>query len=301
MTAEHSTATAPVQTPPKRSRRLVYPLLFLHIPKTAGTTIHYILNNNYRWRFDGFRFIGIYTNTAYKKSQLFADLAPEKRRRIKLIKGHLHFDTFKNNYPGEITCFTFLRDPVKRCISGYNFIRQNTVHPFHKQAVENNYTLKEILQQGFLPQLDNGQVRFLSSSQHLEFGQVNEETYRKALQVFDTHFELFGLCERFDESILHLSRRLGWRHPHYLKANATDKQKSIMEFDGETMQLLQHYNRYDALLYAHARKKFDAAISAYGERFQEDLAHYRRVNERQAPVRRLVRKVINVILRVKHL
>ncbi|MCW3086361.1 MAG: hypothetical protein JWP12_3727 [Bacteroidetes bacterium] len=275
--------------PPRQARSLVFPVLFLHIPKTAGSTMQNIINENYRWRF-----LKIHTNNLYRDPGVFTKLSVAERQKIKVIKGHINFNAYLENYPGEITCFTFLRDPIKRCISDFNFIRQDKVHFFHKRLEEGKYTLKDLLKEGPVRQFDNCHVRMLASAHELEFGGVNEEIYQRALKKFDTHFELFGICERFDESLIHFKRSLGWNFPLYLKTNVTNKKQSVLEFDEETNQLLLQYNHYDILLYEYACKKFDAVIRSYPADFQKEVQRFQKLNKRHAPFRRIFRKIVGL-------
>ncbi len=272
----------------KQSKALVAPILFLHIPKTAGTTMQYIIDGKYKWRS-----MKTLTNNRYKHSVDFEKLSLQEKKKIKVIKGHLKFSSYINDYPGEITCFTILRDPYKRSVSAFNFLRQHKNHPFNAQLVKENYSLKEILKGGYIKQLDNCHVRFLASAQELKFGLVNEETYKTALKNFDTYFQLFGISERFDESLIHFKRHLNWSFPFYIPTNISNKKKSVLEFDEETNQLLAHYNQYDQMLYEYACKKFDAVIKLYGNDFTEEVKRFQRLNKLQAPLRNAIRRLIH--------
>ena len=95
------------------------PILFLHIPKTAGTTVHQILNNEYRG-------LPSFSISHPDQISIFEKLSKEERWKIKVLKGHFVFgaDAY---YSEPTTYFTFLREPIKRSISSFNYLKSN--HP----------------------------------------------------------------------------------------------------------------------------------------------------------------------------
>jgi CRISPR/Cas system CMR-associated protein Cmr1 (group 7 of RAMP superfamily) len=158
--------------------------------------------------------------------------------------------------------------------------------------------MKDILKGGYLKNFDNCHVRFLAGANELEYGKVNQETYELALKNFDEYFEIFGITERFDESLVYLKRKLNWWPPFYANANVTKKKSSIKEFDEETYQLLNKYNRYDLMLYDHACKKFDAIVKSQGESFAKEVKRFQKLNTLQTPLRRVVRNVWKFLQRI---
>lgn len=91
------------------------PLYFLHIPKTAGSSLKY-------WLADLFapgEVLETYTLSGLEQA------LPEKINYYRFYSGHLGFALY--DFLGDrtlIDTFTWLRDPAKREISQYNFIRQ---------------------------------------------------------------------------------------------------------------------------------------------------------------------------------
>ena len=103
------------------------PIIFLHIPKTAGSTVHKILHNEYKG-------LKHFLCVNYKEIELFEKLSIEEKKEIKIIRGHLPFGVHEN-YPGAITYFTFFRNPIKRSISDFNYLYHYKKLPFHAQMV----------------------------------------------------------------------------------------------------------------------------------------------------------------------
>ncbi|NNC86795.1 MAG: sulfotransferase family 2 domain-containing protein, partial [Bacteroidia bacterium] len=103
-------------------------LVFLHIPKCAGSTFLFILNHQYKKlpRFD-------VAQTAPNKSneQLLSELSEVEREKIHLIRGHVLFKIHKHLI-GTTKYITFLRHPVSRVVSLYHFMKntpQNRLYP----------------------------------------------------------------------------------------------------------------------------------------------------------------------------
>jgi len=85
------------------------PLIFIHKPKTAGTTFHFILSREYKdcasyW---------LPSNNAGSGEKYLADLSLETREAIKLLRGYMYYglDKYLSGSPRYIT---FLRNPVSR-------------------------------------------------------------------------------------------------------------------------------------------------------------------------------------------
>jgi hypothetical protein len=86
-------------------------LCFLHIPKTAGTSISSILSG---WHPDELIFQGG-NNLDYDK------YSKEEISEYQLYKGHIQLEYAKANLPCDTSFVTLLRDPIERAISLYYF------------------------------------------------------------------------------------------------------------------------------------------------------------------------------------
>src|SRR3954464_71276 len=115
------------------------PFLFLHIPKTAGSTFQSIINGQYRFK-KAYNFYGAKENREWEK------LSDEEKIKFKVVKGH--FDFSESFYPGKCTYFTFFRDPAKRIISHYHYMGSSETHAFYKEMNAQKYSLKQMLENG---------------------------------------------------------------------------------------------------------------------------------------------------------
>lgn len=230
-------------------------VIFLHIPKAGGTTLNGVINQQYRknrtFRFDGIN----------KKNEL-VKLTECKRRNLQLIRGHFAFGLHKYlSCPS--TYFTLLREPVKREISHYHYVRRSSyLKGFNK--VQN-----QSLEQFILESEGNLQTRLLYGLSNVKVHNDNG-ILKVAKQHLDQHFSVIGLVERFDESLILLQDAFGWSTPIYVKQNITSqRQSNSQSISNSTIELIQERNAMDIKLYEYAKEKFEQQIDSLGERFEQ--------------------------------
>jgi hypothetical protein len=216
---------------------------FVHINKTGGTTIKFILRNS-TW----FRHCDL---------QTLCHNAVADRRDIDFaqkifffgfnsIAGH-SLQPWVDDLPAELTYFTMLRDPLQRCLSHYQHVKRARMKSgrditFEEFMCNENYT--------------DRQVRHIAGTADIE----------KAKQLLKNRFFFVGLMERFDESMLILEKlfpyplRLHYQPRHVAKDN-TAKQEVLD--NPASRELLHRGNQLDIELYSFVR---DELYLAYRER-----------------------------------
>jgi hypothetical protein len=262
-------------------------VIFLHIGKTAGTTIRQILRKQYpsdetllirnrplRAERPGDR------PTRELTINYFASLPEAQRSRPSLILGHTIFGLHRY-VPRPATYFTLLRDPVGLTISQYNYVARNANHPLHDAA--SFRSLEAYVTSGVTLEADNSQTRAIAGDTTTPFGGCSEEMLALARANIEEHFAVVGLVERFDESLVLLQRAFGWERPYYVQANVTVKKEPVTD---RTRALIREQNRFDIDLYAWAAERFRRIIEETPG-FAEDLARFQRSNRLRAPWGRL--------------
>jgi hypothetical protein len=157
--------------------------------------------------------------------------------------------------------FIFLREPVKRCVSHYQFLRHNrrTKLDFHTWV------------QG----RDNYQTRFLGRRHDLPSQQ--KVTADQAIEVLENHVEFVGLTERFDESLVLLK---SWSNEpsldiRYRSRNVApdNRIKKRILSDAATVDMLEQMHQEDAKVYRYARDViFPRQAKQYGADLDDQLA-----------------------------
>jgi hypothetical protein len=261
-------------------------VLFVHIPKTAGTSLNRILRLKYGlWPptnlFDLQTTFGYnqYGDGPTERLEKIASLHPAEAARIRLIHGHFGFGIHEY-VTRPYVYLTFLRDPVERVISSYHQLRRG------QQFDDDALSLADFLDQGeryfesFY--IDNGHVRALAGAQGLHnnrpFGTVRDDLLDQAKHNLKTQPFFVGISERFDESLLLLKRAMGWRTCYYARANVAPRRKRYDDVAPDVRARLRELTRYDQRLYDWACQHFEAQIKAMGTDFEEEVAWFRRVN-----------------------
>jgi hypothetical protein len=257
-------------------------LIFLHIPKTGGSTLSKILERHYpraqTVRLDG-------SNNAR-----FKTLPTAQRERYSLIQGHLHFGLHRF-VPRACTYITFLRRPVERVLSFYYYARSTPDHYLYPLLAAERLDLKTLFAGELTLELCNEQTRLLAGDGWEDPQRVvTRAALERAQANLRSHFRVVGLLEEFDASLLLLRRVFGWDFPFYVKENVTKEKPDDTSLDAETRRLVEDANGLDLELYEYARDLFDEQRRAAGDSFAADLCHFRRLNRAHArPVPRFVR------------
>jgi hypothetical protein len=239
--------------------------IFVHIPRTGGTTLHNILSRIYP---EKNRLHIHQVKTPLKKiiAQHTKPVAPF------LIQGHMDITDVMESDGNFI--FTFLREPVSRAISHYHHLKETPSRHFEYlnragTTIESFYALKE------KNDIDNGLTRYIGGFINIPFGEINETHYLKALENLKYKINFFGIQEYYNESLILLATKLGWPLPLYRKKNVS-KEGSIVS--KETHDFLREANRWDVLLFEKAKEIFVEQIKAISAAEKKKLGRLRLFN-----------------------
>lgn len=244
-------------------------LVFVHIPKTAGTTLNSLLANQfspnelYEIMMRGMSWIDprrrVLTKPLISWSKLrHFKAALRSRQDLRLIHGHFDLSLGKL-LPPTAEFFTLMRDPVERAISHYYHYRRKTGDPTHPLAMRS--TLAEWVSGRGLIEMDNGQTRRLAGEMKLPVGGVSSRTLAKAKANLAKRFVVVGLSERFEESQILLHRQFNWPYRRSAARNVGENRLRRDEVSGDVLKVVEHCNRFDRELYQFATELFENAVS----------------------------------------
>jgi hypothetical protein len=240
--------------------------LFLHIPKTAGTTLNDCIYDQYAnapkilpqdraergWLCEGvFYYPGNFLKPANPKILPWIRSALA-REDITSVVGHFQFGIHRLLRKPS-TYVTLIREPVDRVLSLYYHLAQNvTIDQFMSsldlEKTKQNATLyyqlmlSEITPREFvsclaLREVDNDQTRRIAGLEP-PFGRCNEGTMNRAKDNLVPHFSIVGTTHRFDETIVLLKRILKWGNPYYLPALVNKARPPRSAIPAETISLI---------------------------------------------------------------
>lgn len=227
-----------------------FPLAFAHLMKTAGQTMRDILRRNF--------------GAQHCDTLLFEKATARDWRwmkicypRMKSIAGHCITpcdSLFDSCFP-EARFFTFLREPVSRTVSHYQFLVNggHTVPPFEVWLEQNRNFMTNRL--------------------------AGRENSQAAIDILEEKVPFVGLMEHFDESLLL------WRHwtglPHLEiryrfvnRAPVTATKEDLLSKE-ENLVRIREANEEDAKLYRYiVEQKMETQRSRYGAALADDLAAF---------------------------
>jgi hypothetical protein len=216
--------------------------IFLHIPKTGGTSFRQVVETVY-----GSRCISVYSLDA-------ATLAGVKEQLVEAdaLFGHLFYGIHQvlGIAPRYIT---IVRDPVERVISFYRHQARDEDSEFFG-AIADGMTLRDLLESGRCHQVNNHMVRIVSGYESSE-PIHDEHVLRRALANLN-QFECLGVTARMDESVLQIARRLGWRSVPAVPRINTSPSRDF-SIDSATRDAILRQNALDLQLYDAVASSFD--------------------------------------------
>jgi Sulfotransferase family len=220
-------------------------LCFIHIPKTAGTTLTSLLTS---------KFHQSKICPAEVWSEL-VELPKDSLSQYQLFRGHFFYD-INELLPRKPVYITMLRHPIERVISGYEFMRRNP--PTRTEALLNHQKANAMTLLEYVSDLENlsmanSQTRHLSLSQYKD---QPEEWLALAKQHL-AEFAYFGLVERFQDSMALLTYTFGWNpleeYPNLMVGNRRLKQDQL---EPEVLETIARRNALDLALYEYAQELF---------------------------------------------
>ena len=244
--------------------------IFIHIQKTAGTSLQNMLREIY-----GEKLYSEYADTLHGKP-------PCVLSEYECFAGHFNYDSLKYIPHSKKKLITFIRDPKERLVSLYHFLRSHAEsHPIHKIKTPDNgatlankymihefFEIKELINQsGFWNHMTwaiMGNETWLqwktemSNSEEAEWNVISESK-REIINQRIREFFFIGTQKNFDESCKMLFLKLGRfysndiRRDHSIEKIITmDPHVKLIErqnADNELNLILEKFTKLDNIIY----------------------------------------------------
>lgn len=255
--------------------------LFFHLPKTGGAALFenvqrflpktqcLRLNCSHRqYYFDPKTGALSFYESEEDFACLLASLSEKEKAKIAFASGHDLAYGLHSRFPQKARYFTFVREPIARTLSLYNY--QKTQHEFlqsmqHKDESHRRLALfseKWFLREGKVPSFErwleesydgaypfySTMTRSLQSLGYLE-GPLQEKSFERCL----AKFFFVGLTETLNEDAFYLYAEMGVRR-FWAPSNASKKHISWESLDKQTQEKVREKNQSDFLLYECAKK-----------------------------------------------
>ncbi len=235
--------------------------IFLHLPRTAGTTLRLHLEGSLRWR----EILLLYQSRdpdltlPVGVERRIRRLTADRRQAVKVLFGHKCYYGMHELFPGrEPRYVTFLRHPFEQFVSRYNYglTTLRSLGRFHRRFVPGFRATGGVVSlTGALranPDLENYTFRFLFT--HLfpherRRGEVNAANLDRVLDALAS-FYFLGLTER-PEDQLFLYHELGIRR-FFPPQNVSRKHARLDRLEPATRSAIERGHTYDQAIYDYA-------------------------------------------------
>ncbi len=242
-------------------------IIFSHIPKTGGTTLKYILRNNYGWKhIDALKT----KRSPYTEEDLL--FAKKIFRDPQAITGHNVIDPLSNFAGPNDQLITILREPVSRCASHYQYdVMWRNLSMTFEEWIRNRNN-------------QNLSVKIIAGSDDVE----------KAKQLLREEYTFTGITEQFSDSVkllkVLLQQPLDLQYRRLITARNNDLKNQLLN-DEISLKLLKKYNARDTELYDYALNEiFLPALETYHDALKQiPTPEQKNLRRNTLPVRNSVR------------
>ena len=257
-----------------------YTLVFIHMPKAAGSTLQRIIDRQYRGQktfdIDGNGIARIQASIDHLRS-----LSEAERAEIRCLKGHVPFGVGQW-LRSPVQYISMLREPVARAISDYNFAVSNPEHNLYREVNDKGMSLLQYVEIRARAGLANLYTRLLSGCVNWEnlalSGALSRDTLESAKENV-RKCAAVGITERFDESILLFKKKLGWSSCSYVRENVTPSIRvNRNQISSDVEKAIKEYYQLDTELYQYCLEIFNKNIQSAGRDFQTELAEFAKTN-----------------------
>ena len=260
-------------------------LLYLHIPKAAGTTLSSLLFETLRTTGGPEGDVhGLHSGVFYHPSTFVRELDAASaalvgqvlaRDDLRAVLGHFRFG-LHHALARPHRYVTLLREPVSRVGSLYHFQRLNEARYGALAGVRlgDDVDLARFVCEPPYAEVDNGMTRRISGMDP-PIGACTPPMLAQAMKHLAEQFSVVGLAERFDESLLLMAHALEWHElPLYYPQNVNSQSAASIVSDEELAELIRSRNALDVQLYEFAVELFNESVARLGGEFARRRDEY---------------------------
>jgi hypothetical protein len=254
-------------------------LVFVHIPKAAGSTFGKILRHHYPGRaFD--KGINVFERFDLAGPRLEAAAALTGRSAV---SAEVTFG-LADQYLAGARYLTILRSSVERALSQFWYFKAargtGQVPPWLPPP-STDLTLEQAVAEGSYI-LDNLQTRMLCGLVS-PYDPLPPDALEQAKRNLAERFAFVGTTERFDELVAVVNLELGWPTLPYRRTRVNQRNKKHRNPSAEALRLVEERHTLDAELHRYAGELLDQAVRRGGPALELELEVLRESLRRQAP------------------
>lgn len=232
-------------------------IIFIHIPKTAGSSLY----ENFYHQYPLLKFMHYLdhqhgdlmgVNDQFRQED-FKSLPSWVKRRVQIHGGHMPFG-FHNVLAEKSQYITFLREPVSRVISNYLHIKHHRHHPQNSLIEHENLSIQDFVMDDRFGGGRNLMTKMLAGT--YSSAPVNLSLYERAMENVNSVNMFVGFTEDFENSLALLSAKLNWRKPiimaHANKGGLKPQSEILDCYDW-----IREQNKWDVKLYEELKARYE--------------------------------------------
>ena len=242
-------------------------LIFLHIPKTAGTTLNRIIESQY----SPFAIFTMDPHRIRATAARFKRLPEARRRRLQVVRGHLFYGIHEF-LPQGATYITMLREPVARLLSAYYFVLRRPLNPLHRKLKRERLRIEDCVR--LFPDRNNTQCRFIAGIKDTAIR--DERLLAIAKENLTKSVSVVGISERFEESLMLMAATFAWQIRCYDNRRVA---KTRPQIDPGAVEMIRDHNRLDLELYEFGKGLFEESLQKNEAAVRKGLAALRKLSK----------------------
>lgn len=218
-------------------------LLFMHIPKAAGTSFREAIARNYKMSEIAY----LYPQEPGFRIRSLEELPLDQRSRTRLMAGHEVYYGVHENIPNECLYFAVVRDPITRVWSNYVHLLQTKDARIFYEAKPGS--IEEMFESKSRGDIDNVMVRFFAGLPYVPVGTVNRDMYEMAKHNAQLAFPYIGQQTDLNRAYAWLREKLDWHIESSVPLMNITEYSSAQQCRESDRKIIKHFNEWDCRLY----------------------------------------------------
>jgi hypothetical protein len=245
-------------------------LIYIHLPKTGGSTLRDLLHWNYNDQ--------SYQISAFEKIPVLIQLSDSAKAQIQCLQGQIFYGIHQYFPTKDFSYTTILRHPVKRVVSQYHYISKRQEHIGQKPS---NVSIDEFLDDE--PFQAWTQVNLLAGGDTIDTAlrrPVSEALLQQAIANIEKDFPVVGVVEKYDEGLLLMKRHYQWKRGYYKRKNENQGYIPIEGYPEATQKRIWQMCEPEIELYNYACRRLEQQLAQQPADFWDELKQMQQMSRR---------------------
>ena len=232
-------------------------IAFVHVPKTAGTSLGNIFSELYGQRV-------IHVNLPSNEGDFPSLLAGRclSMDDFDVVSGHMPVGFARTIYPN-LFMLSVLRRPIDRVLSDYRYVLGKSDHPLHERLASGMWSRLDFFRCKYASNIQCRRLfPFEKNEDGVYYKTINDQTLLDGALDTLGKLDCVGLTERFADTLKLIAAKLDWPSVPEIRFDNRTENSTIDFPTGEERAGLEENNALDQDLYQAAEKRFTSDLEA---------------------------------------